>query len=233
MDQEEKKEILNLLQSIPSEFRLIEEEIKEEAINQYYDMVELVDFFDLNEENPPILRFQNKWKALKSREDLKILLVKLSEIGDISSYRTIEAIIKDGDPKLKEVAHVALKFARLHLENKIQDEPVGFISSELGGKENKLRYYFAIKSKEPIINDREFFIEKNIKEISIKMDSELEEIENHGNYILIKILVSMDVAIGNVIENLITRCEFIEEGYLVTNVEKPTKEFIEKWMNGE
>ena len=65
------------------------------------------------------------------------------------------------------------------------------------------------------------------------MDSEFEELENNGNYILIKLLVSMDIAIGNVIENLIVKCEFIEEGYLVTNVEKPSKEFIEEWMSGE
>ena len=160
MNQEEKNEILNLLQSIPSEYRLIEEEIKGEAISQYYDIAETIEFLDLNEKDHPILRFQNKWKELETKEDLKILLYKLSEKGDVSSYRTIEEIIRDGDPKLKEFSHVALKFARLHLENKIQDESVGFISSELGGKGNKLRYYFAIKSKESISKDKERLIEK-------------------------------------------------------------------------
>ena len=161
-------------------------------------------------------------------------MVRLAEIGDVKSYRKIEEIIqKRANPELIEFAYVALKFARINLENQLSDEPIGFISSGLGGKGNKLRYYFVIKSAENISQEREQRIQDQLKLICLKSDSEFETIENFGNYVLIKILVSIDFAIGNVIEQLIEKCNFADKEYFCTNVEKPTNELIEKWINDE
>jgi len=119
------------------------------------------------------------------------------------------------------------------LENQLSDEPIGFISSGLGGKGNKLRYYFVIKSAEKISEEREQFIKDELRLICWNADSEFETIENFGNYVLVKILVSVDYAIGSVIEDLIDRCNFADKEYFCTNVEKPTNELIEQWINGD
>ncbi len=66
-----------------------------------------------------------------------------------------------------------------------------------------------------------------------KRQSKFESIENHGNYLLIKILASIEEAIGIVIEDIINKCEFIDEEYMCTNVEKPENGLINKWINDE
>lgn len=227
MTEEEKSEILKLVASIPDEFRVIESQINFEVIDEYYELLEELDG------QPDNLDELGNWENIKSKEAIKKLLVKLSKIGDVPSYRKIERIIEAQNSEIMAFAHVALKFARMNLENQLSDEPIGFISSGLGGKGNKLRYYFAITSDEKIEKDKETFIVDELQKVCARCDSEFEEIENHGNYVLIKILVSIDFAIGIVIEELINECPFIDEGYLCTNVEKPTVEFINQWINGE
>ena len=61
----------------------------------------------------------------------------------------------------------------------------------------------------------------------------MEELENFEKYVLVKILVSIDEAIGIVIEDIIEECSFVNKEYIATNVEKPEKESIEKWIKDE
>lgn len=94
-------------------------------------------------------------------------------------------------------------------------------------------YYFVVKSKDTIETDKTSKITEELAYICNESDSELEEIENHGKYVLVKILVSIEYAIGNVIDKLTAKCSFLDEEYICTNAVKLTKEFIEKWMNDE
>ncbi len=229
MNEKDKNEIKNLLESIPNEFRVIENEIKMNVVDEYYEFIEEMG----NRNVTKILQSQNCWKDLKSSREIKELLTCLSKIGDVRSYRKIEEIIKSGNVEILSFCFVALKFARLNLENHLSDESIGFVSSGLGGKGNKLRYYFVLKSEENIEKDRESLIINELRNICKQNDSEFEDVENNGNYVLIKILVSVDFAIGDIIEKLISKCLFIEKEYMCTNVEKPTIEFIEKWGNNK
>lgn len=226
MTEQEKDEILKFLESVPNEFRVIENQINPERIDEYYEILERLD--DINELNKT-----EELSELKSEKQFKEKLVRLSEIGNVKAYREIEKITKSKKSEIRDFAFVALKFARLNLENQLSDEPIGFISSGLGGKGNRLRYFFAIKSEEEIGEEQESIIVKELRRVCERNDSEFEEIENHKNYVLVKILVSMDYAIGNVIEELINKCLFVEEEYLCTNVERPTDEFIRKWIRNE
>lgn len=221
MNEQDKYAIQKFLASIPDEFRIIEGQINREDMMEFHQMSQ-----------------QLRKKPIANEGDTnysdKEKLVILAKTGDVSSYRKIEAFIQSGEqPELNGFAQVALKFARVKLESQLSDEPIGFISSGLGGKGNKLRYYFAITSAEKINPKREQHITEELQLICKKTDSELESIENFGKYVLVKILVSMEHAIGLVIEALIEKCEFADEGYFCTNVERPTEELIGRWINGE
>lgn len=229
MNEKEKDEILKVFKSIPNELRVIESQINSDSIDEYYEMLEKLE----KEDQANNLKEYSSWKDLKSKEAIKELLVILSKIGDIKSYRLIEKIIDTKNLEIIEFAHVALKFARLNLENQLSNESIAFVSSGLGGKDNRLRYYFVIKSEKKIEKEKELIIVDELLKICKRSDSEFEEIENQGNYVLIKVLVSIDFAIGNVIDQLINKCPFVDEGYLCTNVEKPTNKFINKWINDE
>jgi len=229
MNKKEKSEIENLLKSIPNDFRAMENKISTKAIDEYYEIAN-----ELKGKNKAeIIQNQNKWRELKFSKEVKELLVYLSEIGDVKSYRKIEKIMKSGKSEILDFSYVVLKFARLNLENNLFDEPIGFISTELGGKGNKLRYYFVVKSKDKIEKEKESKLINELKNICNQDYSEIEEIENHGRYILVKILVSIDIAIGNIIEKLTNKCVFLDEEYICDNVEKPTTKFIEKWMSNK
>lgn len=229
MNAKEKSEIETFLKSIPNEFKVIEDKINAEAIDEYYEIAD-----DLEDRNKAeIIQLQDEWQELNFPKEVKEFLVCLSEIGDVKSYRKIEEVIKSGKPEILDFSYVALKFARLNLENSLSNEPIGFISTELGGKGNKMRCYFVVKSKDKIDRNKESNIIDELKNICNQNDSEVEELENHGRNILMKILVSMEVAIGNLIDKLTKRCSFLDSEYICTNVEKPTAEFIKKWMNDE
>lgn len=229
MNKKEKAEIESLLDSIPNEFRVIENKIDAKVMEEYYTIAESLE----DKTQDSIIINKNNQTESSSKDDIKKLLVRLSKIGDVKSYRKIEEIIESCKPEILDFSCVALNFARLNLESNLSDEPVGFISTALGGKGKKLRYYFIVTSKERIDEDKELEIIRELNNICIKDNSELEEIENHGNYMLVKILVSMDFAIGNVIDKLTGNCSFLDKEYMCTNLEKPTKEFVKRWMNGE
>ena len=119
MNETEKLEIKKILESIPNEFRVIENKINSKVIDEYYKIADSLE----NENLTEISQSQST-----ELESLKVLLVYLSEIGDVKSYRKIEEIIKNGKTDILEFSYVALKFARLNLENNLSDEPIGFIS---------------------------------------------------------------------------------------------------------
>ncbi|MEW4923375.1 hypothetical protein [Algibacter sp. 2305UL17-15] len=222
MREQDRKDIQKILESIPDEFRVIESEIYQDKIKEFYKISKQIDDKQLEIEENLI--------QLSDKENL----VRLADIGDVKSYRKIEKIIKNNNnPEFKEFANVALKFARMNLEHQLSDEPIAFISSGLGGKGNKLRYYFVLRSKENIGPEREQKLKDELIIICNHSDSEFESIENFWSYVLIKVLVSFEFAIGNVIDELIEKCQFCDKDYFCTNVERPSKELIEQWINGE
>ena len=229
MNNKEKSDIEKLLQSIPDEFRVFEDKINPKVIDEYYEIAKYLE----DENQPEIEQKQDKWKELKSLKDVKLLLVYLSKQGSVESYRKIEEIIKSGKPEILDFSYVALKIALLNLENELTDDSIGFISSPSGGKWNKLRYYFVVKSQDQITQDRELKITKELESICAKNDSEVEEIENHGKFIKVQILVSINCAFVNIVNPLTSKCPFLDEEYICVNLEKPTNEFVERWMNDE
>ena len=124
----------------------------------------------------------------------------------------------------------------MFLESVLLHEESGFISTGLGGKENKLRYYFIVSSKDglPFSETHRETLKRGFETISLKYKSEIEEINFEATYAMIGILIPMDVAVGEVIEESISECnkmnEFLFLDYYVTNVRKPTPKEISKYL---
>ncbi len=92
----------------------------------------------------------------------------------------------------------------------------------------KLRYYFIVGSKDgqPFSEADRNTLKRGFEPISHKYRSEIEEINFEATYAMIKILIPMDLAVGEVIEEAIREynktSEFLVPDYYVTNVKKPT-----------
>ena len=166
----------------------------------------------------------------------KRILILLAHLGSPESCRRLEKYLKVSDRNLRGWALLSLNECRTLLESVLLQEEGGFISTGLGGKENKSRYYFILSSKDGLPfseTDRET-LKRGYETISHKYKSEIEEINFEVTYATIEILIPTDIAVGEVIEEGISECnkmsEFLFTDYYVTNVKKPTPEEISKYL---
>ena len=154
----------------------------------------------------------------------------------MESSKILEKYLKMSEGTLNDWAILSLKECRMFLESVLLKEEGGFISTGLGGKDNKLRYYFIVSTREgrTLTRSERETLEEGFKGSSDKYKSEIEEINFGTNYAMIGILVPMDVAVGEVIEEGIRRCnrmgEILFVDYYVTNVKKPTKREISRYL---
>ena len=86
----------------------------------------------------------------------------------------------------------------------------------------------------PFLETHRDTLKRGFKIISDKFKCEIEEISFESTYAMIRILIPLDVAVGEVIEEGISECnkmsEFLSLDYYVTNVKKPTQEEISKYL---
>ena len=169
-------------------------------------------------------------------ESKKKILIHLAHSGTAESYRTIEKYLKIGQQDLQNWTLLALTECRMFLESSLLENDGGLISTGLGGKDNKLRYYFIISSKNdlPFSKTQRNIIKNSFENISQKFISEIEEIIFRKNYGMLKVLIPMDIAVSEFIEEGIKDCnnkdDFVFFHYYVTNINKPTKNEILKYL---
>ncbi|MFH1335214.1 MAG: hypothetical protein ABII96_01740 [Candidatus Zixiibacteriota bacterium] len=202
---------------------------------EYFRFSETIDFDNVDYEG--VLTESDKLFYEDTPVELKKrILILLAHLGSPESCRTLEKYLKISERNLKDWALLSLKECRTFLESVLLQEEGGFISTGLGGKDNKLRYYFIVGSKDglPFSETHRNTLKRGFETISLKYKSEIEEINCEATYAMIGILIPMDVAVGEVIEEGISECnkmsEFLFPDYYVTNVKKPTLKEISKYL---
>ena len=63
---------------------------------------------------------------------------------DVKSYRRLERYVQSPDPELTDWAYMALMESRIMLESELSEEKQIYISTGLGGKGRKLRFYLLL-----------------------------------------------------------------------------------------
>ena len=228
MNPEELGKIQELLESLPNDIQVMEQGVSQVVLQEYYKRGTSLD----DEAKEALLAQQEDWERLEM-DELKSLLIALGMTADVKSYRKLEAILATKSEEIGKFGQVAQMYARMKLESRLTDTTSGFILSGLGGKGNKLRYYFVLMSKETITEAQGRLFEAEALDICQIGQAEIEEIEKQDRYFLIRILVPFEEAIGDVIADIAGQFPFLESEFICTNVEKPSHEFITKWMNDE
>jgi len=168
----------------------------------------------------------------------KELLPMLASIEKVEAYRIIERFLKDPPPELRNWAVLALQESKMLIESRLLDENKVFISTGLGGKGNKLRYFVVIIGK----NITEFSelqkkIIKNELEMTLKKyNSRIEEMNFLCSFATLLTIVPMNVTIKQVFREAINECNqfgnFLAENFIITNVKvlnyNEIREFIKK-----
>jgi hypothetical protein len=221
--------------NVMDNFTLIDEPIDLSAQKEYFSFSETIDFdnVDYKEVLTGSDRLFYKDTPIESK---KKILILLAHLGTPESSKILEKYLKSSEANLKDWALLSLKECRMFVESVLLKEEGGFISTGLGGKDNKLRYYFIVSSKDglPFSDSHRNTLKREFETASHKHKSEIEEINFEATYAMIGMLIPMYIAVGEIIEEGISECnnigEFLSLGYYVTNVGKPTYEEISEYL---
>jgi hypothetical protein len=203
--------------SADSTMRIMEERIRPEVFQEFYDLMESGgnESLDCRGTSPK--------------------LIGLAKSGSIESLRELEKIISRGKLKGKEsdFAKIALNICRFKIENELLDIEMDLVSGGLGGTENRIRYFVALTCDEGLPADHLQDIEEVFRRVLKKNDSVLEELRDHTFYLSVLILGSINYAIGKILDEFFQECAYLSKEYYLTNCDVPSDDRIRDWLDGK
>ena len=227
--------IQELLGDMPGNLNILEQQIDVDIQMEYYHYSKKYEEnIDVDEvlKNRDLI-FQPDLTLQKKKQ----LLVQLANIDDIEAYRTLEKYIKGTGNKLKDWAILALQENRLLIESKLLDKSQVLISTGLGGKGMKLRYYTVLLS----LSGKSFsgFQKKIIsEEVSFsfkKSKGEIEQIVFDKEICTILSIIPLQVPVNKLFDDILKECNnygnFLNNDYLITNVKIIPNDQIRKIVN--
>jgi hypothetical protein len=230
------EKIQEILGGTPGNLKILEHQIDMDLQVEYYECSR-----KMNKE------FDESW-ALDHMQYLeepgysvdvkKEILARLASIEDASCFRAIESCARTAVEPLRDWAILALNESRMHLESNIMEENQVYISTGLGGREHKLRYFVVLLSRNNIdfTDTHRMVITNEFDDILRQYDAEIEELHFSGYLATILLLLPMNFSLKQVFSEAISECnkygQFLNEDFIVTNVKtlsfQEIKAFLER-----
>lgn len=158
-------------------------------------------------------------------EDKKKILVQLVTLGEVESYRLIEKYLETADDELKTWAYLACQQAKMFLESKLLEETKIYVASGLGGKDHRLRYSFALKSKfETFDKYQKDTVKGELEYFFKKEDCILEDVYFQDQYAIANCLVPIFIDIIDLLQVVLKEIneygDFLYPNVFITNEKK-------------
>ncbi len=207
--------------NISGKLNILDEQIDINIQMEYFDYSKKTsEKFD----NKNVIDDKNKlFDKETSIEEKKKLLIQLASIDDVKVYRILEKYSKNPDKELREWSILSLLESRMLLEGSLLNENQIFVSTGLGGKNSKLRYFIVLFPT----NDTDFtdgqkkIITKEFEFTLKQHDAEIEKIKFSEHFSTILSLIPLKIAIRDVFKKAISNCNefgnFIKRDFLITN----------------
>ncbi|HAQ19676.1 MAG TPA: hypothetical protein DCR40_10660 [Prolixibacteraceae bacterium] len=232
------KRLQDAISALPKNFSVLEEQVDVELQMEYFNYGR-----DLKNKftNELINQHQSDlFDPNVSVEEKKNLLVLLASQDRVEAFRAIEKYAQNPEPELRAWSILALQESRMVIQSSLMDEQQVYISTGLGGKGQKLRY-FAVFIGNESVNDYSEVQRKLIKtelEFTIKkIDGILEEISFNENLAVAVLLLPVKSDIQNIFSNVINECNqygnFVRQDIIITNVKRMSFDEIKKFINRE
>ena len=225
------KEIIGVL---PGNLNILEDQIDLDVQMKYFDTSRKYKKEFKNRLDPGSA--DDLYKEDVSIRQKKDILVKLAAQDKVESFRKLQNFLGNSPSELKDWTIMALQESRMLLESKLLDENQIFISTGLGGKGHKLRYFVVILGEEPEeFNDLQKDIIKKEFEFTLhRHNSEIEDLDFSGNLATIMAVIPMQIPIKPVFEEAILECNnlggFLQSDFVITNVKKLSFNEIEEFL---
>jgi len=228
------EKIREILGTTPGNLKILEQKIDIDLQMEYYDCS-----MRIREEK------SDEW-ALEHMQYLseqgysvdvkKEILARMASIESVECFRAIEAYLEHAREPLLSWAVLALNESRMLLESKILDENQVFISTGLGGKDEKLRYFVVLMSrtKVELTSTQKMVIKNEFEFILKKFDAIIEESNFSGYLATILLLLPMTHSLKSVFKEAIVECnrygDFLNDDFIVTNVKVLSFGEIEEFL---
>lgn len=229
------QQIERMLQSNPQNFSIIEEKIDIDTQMAYFKCSK-----DIKEQESmrevSILRDL----LLNETDDIELhkrVLCELASNDSVEAYRAIEAYHTAAQGDMRNWSAMALREGKMMMESSLLEEKQILISTGMGGKGIKLRYFVVLISQkddtfsgiqQKIINDEFDYQFKS-------HNSEIESVEFDKKYAKIISLIPINQPVREVLRKSVEECnqygDFIQKNFLVTNVKELTTAEIEDFLS--
>lgn len=159
-----------------------------------------------------------------SIDSKKHTLLELASLKSIEAYRAIEHYLNQPEIKLYDWACLALQESRLQLESHFLDENKVLITTGLGGKGFKLRYFtvFFTPSGRPFDKMQQNIIKKELSYGLKQNNSELEDIEFDGSFASVLSMIPLNISPKPIFTSIIKECNvfgnFLFNDFIITNM---------------
>jgi len=226
--------IQEILGSLKGNYNILEEQIDIDVQMEYF------------ESSKGIKKTFNKDDALETRNDLfscektidekRLILSRLASIENVDAYRALEKYRENPDPELKDWATLAMQESRMLLESSFLDENQVFISTGMGGKGSKLRYFvvFITKQGKTLNEFNRKIMRSEVEYVFKNYDAEIEELNFSDKFATLKTIIPITVQLNELFEDAVSECnqfgDFLEMNFIVTNVKELSFQEIEQVM---
>lgn len=232
------KKIQEAISSLPENFSILEEQIDVELQMEYFNYSrEIKTKFSVE----LILQHQDDlFSTAVPIDEKKNLLVLLASQEKVEAFRTIEKYAKNPDPELREWSILALQESRMVIQSSLLDEQQVYISTGLGGKEQKLRYFVVFICNE---NIQEYssvhrkLIRTELEYALKNINGLLEEISYEKDLAIALLLLPVKSDIQGFFSGVISECnqygDFVRPDIIITNVKRMNVDEIRRFINRE
>jgi hypothetical protein len=228
------EKIQEILGGTPGNLKILEHQIDMDLQVEYYECSR-----KMNQEFDESWGFDHMQYLEEPGYSLDVkkeILARLATIEDASCFRAIQSCANSANELLKDWAILALNESRMHLESNIMEENQVYISTGLGGREHKLRYFVALISQNhaEINRTQQMVIKNEFDDVLSRYDAELEEIRFSGYLATILLLLPMNYSLKQVFSEAINECnqygQFLNEDFIVTNVKTLSFQEITRFL---
>lgn len=234
------KEFYESFGKLQGHFHILEQSISVERQLEYFKYSETV-----REQNYPVILNEKEYAVLTETLsnpqaldlDLRESLVKLALSKEVKAFRLLQAYVEYAPQQLKDWSQLALMESRMGLESEFSDEKQIFISTGLGGKGDKLRFFtlFCSAKRNPFEEYQKKVIEREFDYYLSRQGCEIEKLDIEDNYICMVFLIPIRMDIKEILDAVVQECNqygnFLSDIFTVTNVKILSKKEIRKILN--
>ncbi len=222
MHEDNLNNLSDFFNKLPEKYSVLEESI---------DLNIQLEYFDTSKrfrENPSDENFFDKKELLFNKStslfEKKQMLVQLALMENVEAFRTIEKFKNNSENELKEWATLAFIESKTIIENSLTNEHHVIISTGMGGKGTKLRYFVVLiaKDKGGFTDLQERLIDSELDFVMTKYNGEIETLNIQNDFVTVTCLIPLKKPVKEIFTKMIKECnlygDFLQTNFIITNI---------------